>query len=69
MMALFLLLLLALVVVVICVGHADGDNSCCHRVEHMTLDSCAGRQNVAVCVCCARVAAIDVLAAIFVVAV
>jgi hypothetical protein len=69
MMALFLLLLLALVVVVVHIGHADGDNSCCPCVEHMTLDSCAGQQNVAVCVHCARDAAIDILAAIFVVAV
>ncbi len=55
--------------VVVCVGHAGGDDSCHCRVERTTLDSCTGRQNVAVCIRCAHVAAIDVLVAILVVAV
>ncbi len=52
-----------------CIGHADGDNSCCCCIERTTLDSCAGRQNVAVCVCRARFATIDALAAIILVVV
>jgi hypothetical protein len=57
------------VVVVVCVRHADGDDSCHHCIKRMTFDSCAGWHNVAVCVCHARIAAIDILAAIFVIAV
>jgi hypothetical protein len=56
-------------VVVVSISHADGEDSCCRRVERMTLDSCTGQQNVAVCVCHACFATIDALAAIFVVAV
>ncbi len=51
-----------------CIGNADGDDSCCPHIERMTLDSCAGLQSIAVCVHRARFAAIDTLAAIFVVA-
>ncbi len=57
------------VVVVVHVGHADGDNSCRCCIECTTLDSCAGRQNVAVCVHCACFVAIDTHAAIFVIVV
>ncbi len=59
----------ALVFVVVCIGHADGGNSCRCCIKRMTLDSCACWQNVAVCVCRARVAAIDILSAIFIVTV
>jgi hypothetical protein len=52
-----------------CVGHVEGDDSCRRCVEHTALDSCAGWQNVAVCICCASFATIDVLVAIFVIAV
>ena len=60
-------LLLALVVVFVHVGHADGDDSCHCHVERATLDSCAGQQNIAVCVHCTHVAEIDALAAIVIV--
>ncbi len=55
--------------VVVCIGHADGDDSCRCCIKPMTLDSCACWQNIAVCVCCARIVAIDILLAIFIVTV
>jgi hypothetical protein len=64
-----LLLLLVVVVVVVHVSHADGDNSCCHCIERMTLDSCPGQKNITVCICRAHVAAIDALAAMIVIVV
>ncbi len=63
----FFLLLALVVVVVVLVGHADGDDSCRPRVGHVTRGSCAGWQNVAVCIHRAPAAAIDALAAIIVV--
>ncbi len=38
----FLLLVVPVVVLVVCIGHADGKDSCHHCVELMTLDSYAG---------------------------
>jgi hypothetical protein len=63
-MTVFFILLLALVVGVVRIGHADGDDSCHCCIAHMTRGSCAGRQNIAVCVCCTPIAAIDTFAAI-----
>jgi hypothetical protein len=62
-------LLFARVVVVVCVDHADGDDSCRRCIEHTNHDSCAGRQNIAVCVHHACFAMIDTLAAIIVIVV
>ncbi len=50
-----------------CIGHAEGDDSCHCHVKRMTFDSCAGWQNVAVCIRHACVAAIDALAAIIII--
>ncbi len=51
-----------------CVNHAVGDNSCHRCIKRMTLDSCAGQWNIAVCVRHTCFAAIDAFVVIIVVA-
>ena len=58
----------ALVFVVVCIGHADGGDSCRCCIKRMTLDSCAGQWNIAVCVRHTCFAAIDAFVVIIVVA-